>query len=164
MACGRYKDRLGGQPANAEDAERSFHEEPSHQDEHVDYAEGSEHPKVLEEAPLPSHHADHYEFPPGMEAAIRRITKETADEIVNTMLTMRTMPVDAGELPPEPKTTGKSQDRKYKRVTLTIDENLWKQFELERTSLGITSRGRMADILLWRALGRPKLSFEEPEQ
>jgi|GEM_PF-784400 len=204
MACGRYKDKLAGQPIGSEDAEGSYHAdhdekpgviaedsshvedaEPSYQDDHAEdrppssqhaehaepptsqevsshHAEGCEPPKVLAGAPLPSQHADHYELPPEMEAAVRRIAKEVAEEIVNTMLTIHTKPI-TGDLPPEPKTTGKSQDRKYARITLTIDKALWSLFEKERVRLGITSRGRMADILLWRALGKPKLSFEPDE-
>jgi hypothetical protein len=71
------------------------------------------------------------------------------------------------DFPPEPRVIsgagkGRRETRKYARISLTIDQNLWDlvQRDMERMKV---SAGRMIDILLWRAYGKPRLSFEEPE-
>lgn len=75
-----------------------------------------------------------------------------------------------GEFPPAPKEIPSGSrggrpgtTRKYVRTTVSIDENLWRAFEKERDRLRLGT-GRMLDICIWRALGKPKLSYEDEAQ
>lgn len=54
---------------------------------------------------------------------------------------------------------GRRLKRKYERVSLTIDSELWKLFRAEQKRLNTTAP-RLMDSILWTYYGKPKLSFE----
>lgn len=58
--------------------------------EDTKHAEGTGADSAYAEYTEDADHADRYELPPGMKAAIRRIAKEVSQEVVNTMLTVHT--------------------------------------------------------------------------
>jgi hypothetical protein len=101
---------------------------------------------------------------PGELPELDERMRQIAREVFREMLGEATVPITE-DIPPEPRTLkgsgkGRRQDREYVKATITVDRNLWALFETERKRLRV-SVARMAEILLWRALGRPKLSFEE---
>jgi len=99
-----------------------------------------------------------------LEAFVRKIARETCEEIMRNMTSVQAA---AGDMPPEPAAVlgvkGRRQDRDYRKITLTIDKSLWDLFEAERKRLSV-SAARMMDIVLWRHYGRPRLSFEKDEK
>jgi hypothetical protein len=99
--------------------------------------------------------------------------KTVITEVIDERFTAMTPPPVPPEppigedFPPEPRTIvgagkGRRETRKYERISLTIDSNLWKLVQTDMEKLRV-SAGRMIDVLLWRVYGRPKLSFEEAE-
>jgi len=127
--------------------------------------------------------------PPPVPIDLDELVRKTTDNVMNTtteslkafiqvaiderMATM-TPPIPVPEqvpisedFPPEPRIItgagkGRRETRKYARISLTVDANLWKLVQADMERLKV-SAGRMVDILLWRAYGKPKLSFEEEE-
>jgi len=94
-------------------------------------------------------------MPAGWEDRVREIVRA---EIRNVMNIQAAEP-ETEDMPPQPTRTGRGENRQYVKISLTLDKNLWDLFQLERDRLRVSS-GRMLDILLWRALGKPRLSFE----
>ena len=97
------------------------------------------------------------------EERVREICGEVFEEMITNMQNVPT--ISREDLPPEPETIrggepGRRENRRYRKTTITVDEGLWQAFEAERKRQGV-SVSRMADICFWRALGKPRMSFEE---
>lgn len=68
------------------------------------------------------------------------------------------------DMPPEPETVkgegkGRKENRKFVRVSVSMDENIEKLFKAECKKNGL-SAGKMMDAILWNRYNRPKLSYE----
>jgi hypothetical protein len=103
-----------------------------------------------------------------LTAEIERIARRVFENMMHKpeLLRMVRPEVSDGDIPPEPKELPSGEKggrpgttRKSKRVTITVDSALWAAFEAERKRMGVGS-GRMADIVFWRGLDKPLLSFE----
>jgi hypothetical protein len=71
------------------------------------------------------------------------------------------------ELAPEPPAVtgegkGRRYQRKYLKVSITVDMELWLLFQKEQKSMHTTAPHLM-DSILWNHFGRPLLSFEKHE-
>lgn len=71
------------------------------------------------------------------------------------------------ELVPEPETVtggakGRRQDRKYEKISVTVDKNLWKIFRQKQKKLSC-SGPRLMDSILWNFFGKPELSYGNPK-
>jgi hypothetical protein len=83
------------------------------------------------------------------------LAEEVADIIVERgLLAQSDIPPD--DIPPAPVNL---KDRKWKRLSGTLDSELYQRFEEERGRRRV-SISRMLDIVLWRGLGRPTLSYQ----
>ena len=86
--------------------------------------------------------------------------------MINNMGIDRNIIIDTEDAPPEPEVIkgagkGRRENRDYVKVSVTIDRVLWDKFTEERDRMKVSS-GRLMDIILWRAFGRPPLSYEMP--
>jgi len=177
-----HHEQYEGEPeASPPDEQRYEQSQDSHQDERPlshdehceDYDRSQQYEQCesieesglegqAEESPL-SHRSYHWEQdPPVTEDRMREIAREVCREMLNSM-NVPTTPDLGEDTPPLPENiTGRKQNREYERVTITVDKVLWRKFKAERARLNV-STGRLLDILLWRSLGKPRLSYEEPE-
>jgi len=91
-------------------------------------------------------------------------TQDLAEQVARIIIAqglLRDTDIRRGDdIPPAPINL---KDRKWTRLSGTVDSELFKCFEEERQRLQV-STSRMLDIVLWRALGRPKLSYLQEEQ
>lgn len=99
------------------------------------------------------------------------LTEADVRLIVSEELTKRKIEVNEvihnghTKLSPEPPSvTGKGKGRRYQRkyvkVSITIDEELWTLFQHEQRKVQTTAP-RLMDSILWSHFGHPKLSFEK---
>jgi hypothetical protein len=98
---------------------------------------------------------------------IREIAREVFAELFQNLQNERNIIAESQDMPPEPETIkkagkGRRENRDYVKMSVTVDRALWEIFEKERARLKVSS-GRMMDILLWRAFGKPKLSYQPSE-
>jgi hypothetical protein len=104
-------------------------------------------------------------MPRKMDPELREQMKETAREVCREMIeALQSQAAAIGEFPPEPDTVrggapGRRGNRRYRKASFTIDDELWKLFEAERDKLKL-SNSRMMDTILWRYFGKPRLSYE----
>lgn len=99
---------------------------------------------------------------------IRRIAAQVFEELFPLRMNGRTE-TDGGadadlDEPPEVETLrglgpGRRCQREYQKFTITLDQELWKRLVVFRDRRKVKT-ARACEILLWRALGRPKLSYE----
>jgi hypothetical protein len=66
------------------------------------------------------------------------------------------------EVPPEPVTTGRRQNRVYGKLSATTDGVLMDLFAKEAKARRM-STSRLMDVILWQRYGKPVLSYEVPE-
>ncbi len=98
------------------------------------------------------------------EKRIRIIAKEVFREMMNAYDVKSLMPSDE-DMPPEPRTIsgegrGRKEDRKYDRITITIDEKLANLFRQEMKVRNL-SAGRLMDVILWNRYNKPRLTYEK---
>lgn len=106
------------------------------------------------------------EVGPTLASLAERIT--AIEEFIQTMRTKSTPITDTHDMPPEPQVIkgegkGRRENRDYEKASVTVDKVLWEKFCAERDRLRVSS-GRLMDIILWRAFGRPRLSYEPTDE
>ena len=100
-----------------------------------------------------------------------QLTRDDIEKIVENYLNKRLAGYEHNltneptefELVPEPETVtggpkGRRQDRKYEKISLTVDRNLWKIFREKQKNLNC-SAPRLMDSILWHFFGKPELSY-----
>ncbi|MGA8832033.1 MAG: hypothetical protein WB554_10530 [Desulfomonilaceae bacterium] len=100
-----------------------------------------------------------------------QLTRDDVEQIVEKYLKKRLAGYEPDilnepaefELVPEPETVtggpkGRRQDRKYEKISLTGDRNLWKIFRQKQKKLSC-SAPRLMDSILWNFFGKPELSY-----
>lgn len=97
-----------------------------------------------------------------LDDRIRRIARGIFQEMIAAMQPEGSVIADL-DFPPESQTIrgerkGRKENREYEKVSITIDQVLWSRFVAECKRLRV-SRSRMMDTILWRAFGRPPLSY-----
>ena len=145
----------------AEQAEGYEHIEPV--ETFDEYAEQYEH---KEPPQLPDERASHYDDK-GLEQRMREIAREVVTEMMNVQ-NIHTIMANTADEPPAPETIkgkgrGRKETRDYDRITLTVDKVLAGRFKAEAQRRGV-SAGRLADIIFWHYFGKPKLSYQEPDE
>jgi len=110
-------------------------------------------------------HAAHEAQPawPDIEERMRQIARDVVQETMNQVNVNHVrQEIDNEDFPPEPETLkgvkGRKEDRKYKRFTISLDQNLARLFEADMERLRVGA-GRMADIIFWRYYGKPALTY-----
>jgi hypothetical protein len=78
------------------------------------------------------------------------------------------IPIEGEEIPPEPQVIkkhgkGRKENRKYERLTVSLDSCLFERFKTEMRSRGL-SAGKLMDVILWNRYGRPQLSYQGKDQ
>jgi len=106
--------------------------------------------------------------PSEIDERIRAVAREVFQEMIHDMEIERSVSIESDDVPPEPEVIrgegkGRRENRDYAKVSLTIDKVLWDKFTKERDRMKVSS-GRLMDIILWRAFGRPPLSYEIPQE
>lgn len=92
------------------------------------------------------------------EHRVRQIARETFQEMIQTM---RTIPPVFPESPlPLPHRTGRKEDRKYTKMTITLDNVLAERLLSEAKKQRL-SPGKILDSILWERYGRPRLTYQE---
>lgn len=99
-----------------------------------------------------------------IDERIRIVSREVFEELIHNMRIEKKMTMEAEDAPPEPEVIkgegkGRRENRDYVKVSVTIDKVLWDKFTEERDRMRVSS-GRLMDVILWRAFGRPRLSYE----
>ncbi|MBI4965514.1 MAG: hypothetical protein HY913_19710 [Desulfomonile tiedjei] len=84
--------------------------------------------------------------------------------MIHDMEIERRVSIEIDDVPPEPEVIkgegkGRRENRDYVKVSVTVDKVLWEKFTKERNRMKVSS-GRLMDIILWRAFGRPRLSYQ----
>ena len=151
--------------------ERSVQDEHSGNSEHAEQSERYEryeHADPSEDS-FPSEKvedSERKELSDHSEPSAHTLTENRVREIFREMITnMERVPIiNRADLPPKPEKVQKlkgvpGENRKYQKVTVTIDKELWKRVEREKEVLGL-SAGKTLDVILWRYFDKPKLSFE----
>jgi len=130
------------------------HHEPSESYEHED--------------PLQSRddRADQYDDN-RLERRMKEIAREVFREMMNVQRARAAFP-DNEPMPPEPETIkhegrGRRENRKYERLTLTVDRELARLFKAEVKDRKL-SAGKVMDAILWNRYGRPALSYGSPAE
>jgi len=98
------------------------------------------------------------------EKRIRAIAREVFGEMINAYDVKALMPTDE-DMPPEPHTItgegrGRKEDRKYQRITMTIDDKLAELFKQEMKARNL-SAGKLLDAILWNRYSKPLLSYQK---
>jgi len=110
--------------------------------------------------------------PPGsvplsdIDERIRAVVRQVFQEMIHDIDIERRASIETDDVPPEPEVIkgegkGRRENRDYVKVSVTVDKVLWEKFTKERDRMKVSS-GRLMDIILWRAFGRPALSYEMP--
>lgn len=109
----------------------------------------------------------HSESPTSPEQLTRDDIEEIFEDLFNKKLAgyehnLPNEPTEI-ELVPEPETVtggakGRRQDRKYEKISLTVDKNLWNIFRQKQNKLKCTGP-RLLDSILWNFFGKPELSY-----
>lgn len=99
-----------------------------------------------------------------IDERIRAVSREVFEEFIHNMGIEKKTIMETEDAPPEPEVIkgegkGRRENRDYVKVSVTIDKVLWEKFTEERDRMRVSS-GRLMDIILWRAFGRPSLSYE----
>ena len=100
-----------------------------------------------------------------LEKRMKAIALQVIQDYWHNAPTIQTAQQGDEELPPEPATLkgawkGRKENRRYERITITLDETLARLFTKEAKKRGL-SEGKLMDAILWNRYGRPKLSYEE---
>ena len=100
------------------------------------------------------------------ETEVRRIVQEELDRRLSGP--SASIHNEHIELCPEADTItgegkGRRLKRKYERVSITIDPQLWTLFRSEQKKLHSTAP-KLMDSILWLHYGKPKLSFEQQKE
>jgi|GEM_PF-2807275 len=99
---------------------------------------------------------------PDIIAALRTIAREEFQSMLANHTTPAQLEEDRPPVTPRIAGTRRYQGDRVNLPGLRIDKVLFERFENERRRLEVSASELMQRIL-WRAFGRPRLSFEEPE-
>lgn len=109
-------------------------------------------------------------LPKGLEKRMRNIAREVFTEMMPSIqgaMDVAYVPIEGEEIPPRPKTIegrgkGRKEDRKYERLTVSLDSCLFERFKKELRARNL-SAGKLMDVILWNRYGKPKLSYQKAD-
>ncbi len=115
----------------------------------------------------PEHVSLSEQIPTQLDDRIRNVAREVFREMIDELKNTATA-INESDFPAEPqvvkgKGKGRRENRRYMKISLTVDETLWKLFAAEKDRLRVSS-GRLMDAILWRHYGRPRLSYQESSE
>jgi hypothetical protein len=106
-------------------------------------------------------------LPKGLEERMKAIASAVFTEMIAAAqgdISPTFVPIEGEEIPPEPQVVtghgkGRKENRKYERLTVSLDKVLLDKFKQEMRSRNL-SAGKLLDVILWNRYGRPKLSYQ----